>query len=191
MEKKFGFIGGGRISQIFLTGFKKAGISLDNTIISDRNIEALAALKNEFPGINIVNDNKIAASQDIVFISLYPPVMVKVLDEIRSSLKSNSTVISFTPKIKLDTISEILGDFQNVVRMMPKVSPIINEEYPLVFSSKMNEIHKKEILDILQVLGNCHEIDENKFETYASITSIGSTYFWFQLDTNYKKLENY
>lgn len=183
MEKKLGFVGGGRITKIFLTGFKKAGISIDNTIVSDKNNDVLNALKNEFPEIETVNDNKIAASQDIVFISLHPPVMGDVLNEIKSNLKSNTTVISLAPKIKMAQISEILGDFQNIVRMIPNAPSIVNEGYnPVVFSSKMDETYKKELIRIFQVLGDCPEVDESKLEAYALVTAIGPTYFWFQLD---------
>ena len=183
MEKRFGFIGGGRITKIFLTGFKKAGIPIDNAVISDKNVEALNILKNEFPEIKTVENNKIAASQDIVFISLHPPVMAEVLEEIKSSLKHDSTVISLAPKIKLTKISELLGNFQNIVRIIPNAPSIVNEGYnPLVFSSKIDEAHKKELLDILQVLGKCPEVDESKLEAYALTTAIGPTYFWFQID---------
>ncbi|MDI6725032.1 MAG: NAD(P)-binding domain-containing protein [Methanobacterium sp.] len=183
MERKFGFIGGGRITKIFLTGFKKAGISLDNVIVSDKNTETLNALKNEFPEIRTVDDNKIAASQDIVFISLHPPVMGDVLNEIKSNLKSNATVISLAPKIKMAKISEILGNSQNIVRMIPNAPSIVNEGYnPVLFSSKMDETHKEELLDMFKVLGDCPEVDESKLEAYALITAIGPTYFWFQLD---------
>jgi len=183
MEKKLGFVGGGRITKIFLTGFKKAGISIDNTIVSDKNNEVLNALKNEFPEIETVNNNKIVASQDIVFISLHPPVIGDVLNEIKSSLKSDSTVISLAPKIKMAQISEMLGGFQNIVRMIPNAPSIVNEGYnPLAFSPKMDKNNKKKLLDMFKILGNCPEVDESKLEAYALITAIGPTYFWFQLD---------
>lgn len=183
MDKTIGFIGGGRITKILLTGFKKAEISLDNIVISDKSADVLNSLKEDFPEIEIVQDNETVAAQDLVFIAIHPPVMVEVLGEIKSSLKPGSTVISLAPKVKIAKISELLGDFPNIVRLIPNASSIMNNGYnPVAFSSKISENDKKELMDLFKVLGNCPEVDEDKLEAYAIITAIGPTYFWFQLD---------
>ncbi len=39
--KKMAFVGGGRVTRIMLKGFKRAGISLEDVLVSDTNPEAL------------------------------------------------------------------------------------------------------------------------------------------------------
>lgn len=184
MDKTVGFVGGGRITKILLTGFKKADSMPDTVVVSDKNVDVLNSLKEDFPDIETAHDdNKTAAAQDIVFIAVHPPVMGKVLDEIKSSLKPGSTIISLAPKVKIAKISEILGDFSNIVRLIPNASSIMNNGYnPVSFSHKIINNDKKELLELFKVLGDCPEVDEDKLEAYVILTAMGPTYFWFQLD---------
>lgn len=182
MNKSFGFIGGGRVTKILLTGFKRAGKMPSNIIVSDTDNDILNNLKKDFPEIkNIQNGNKKAAAQDIVFIAVHPPAMSEVLSEIKSSLMDTSVVVSLAPKVKINKISKILGDFQKIVRMIPNAPSIINNGYnPVKFSSEINVDEKNELMGLFSVLGVNPEVDEDKLEAYAVLTAMGPTYFWFQ-----------
>lgn len=51
MKQKIGFVGGGRITRIFLEGWNRDGQSLDNITISDSSGELLEKLKGRFPEV--------------------------------------------------------------------------------------------------------------------------------------------
>ena len=73
-EKTIGFIGGGRVARIILGGFKKAGRMPETIIASDTDAGVLKKLQSEFPGIHsVINNNREAAAQDLVFLGLHPP----------------------------------------------------------------------------------------------------------------------
>ena len=63
-----------------------------------------ARLKNIYPFIEVDNAS-VAAAQDIVFISLHPPVIMDTLELLKNDFKSNATVISLAPKINISKIS--------------------------------------------------------------------------------------
>jgi pyrroline-5-carboxylate reductase len=182
--KSMGFIGGGRVTKILLNGFKKSGIELDNVVVYDTSSNTLKELKKEFPEIETVaDDHGLAAAQDIIFLAVHPPAMASVLEEIKSYLNPHSVVISLAPKPKIEQISIFLGGFTSIVRMIPNAPSIINEGYnPITFAPEINASLKKEILDLLNVLGITPEVDENKLEAYAVLTAMGPTYFWFQFN---------
>ncbi len=73
-SKSFGFIGGGRITKIFLQALANKQIELSSVLVCDTNPEVLNALKKQFPKIQITDSCKLAAKQEIVFIALHPPV---------------------------------------------------------------------------------------------------------------------
>ncbi|HPM61966.1 MAG TPA: NAD(P)-binding domain-containing protein, partial [Methanoregulaceae archaeon] len=52
-----GFIGGGRIARIILTGWERAGAMPEQVIVSDANPVVLAALKERFPAIEVAGDD--------------------------------------------------------------------------------------------------------------------------------------
>lgn len=181
-KKTIGFIGGGRVTRIILEGFKRKGIEFQEIFVSDVNPDVLTSLKRIFPVITTSSDNRNPASCDIVFIALHPPGVLPSLDEIKSALKQDSLLISLAPKITISKISEKLGGFSRIVRMIPNACSIINQGYnPLTFSPSLDESEKKELLRILAILGDCPEVDEDKLEAYAVVAAMGPTYLWFQL----------
>ncbi len=180
----FGFIGAGRITRIMLDGFKRAGRLPQQIVVTDSNQEALNALERRFSNIDAVfNDTKKPSAQDIVFLALHPPAMSPVLNEIRPSICEKTIVVSLAPKITIDSISEHLGGFKRIIRLLPNAPSIVNAGFnPTVFSSAFSLEEKHDILSVFRVLGECPEVKEEMIEAYAITTAMGPTYFWFQLD---------
>lgn len=182
IEKKIGFVGGGRVTRIILEGFKRKNMKFREIFVSDVNPDVLDCLKDKFPGITASSNNRLLASCDVVFIALHPPAVLPALDEIKSALKQESVLISLAPKITISKISEKLDGFSRIVRMIPNACSIINHGYnPVTFSSSLEEAEKKDLLKILAILGDCPEIAEDKLEAYAILAAMGPTYLWFQL----------
>ena len=183
INKSIGFIGGGRVTRVILGGFKRAGEMPKQVVVSDTNIEVLNKLKEGFPEISIApSDNKGPASKDIVFVALHPPVASDVLREIKSYLKPESIIVSLAPKLTIAKISQSLGGFDRVVRILPNAPSIVNAGYnPIAFSQGLSETEKKQLISMFSILGECPSVSEEKLEGYAILTAMGPTYLWFQL----------
>jgi pyrroline-5-carboxylate reductase len=178
--KSLGFIGGGRVTRILLQAFKNKNAQFSKIVVTDINPDVSGNLKKSFPDIQIDNAS-IAASQDIVFISLHPPFVMDSLELIKGSVNSNTIVISLAPKITITKISSKLNQTKNIARLIPNATSYINEGYnPLCFSSGFATNEKRQILDLLRLLGNTFEVAEEKLESYAIISAMLPTYFWFQ-----------
>jgi pyrroline-5-carboxylate reductase len=182
-DNTVGFIGGGRVTRIILEGFKRKGKLPEEIIVSDANIEVLNGLQGKFPQIRIFpSDNTRPASTNIVFVALHPPVVSGVLGEIKGFLKEDATIISLVPIISIAKVSELLGGFQRIVRMIPNAPSFVNAGYnPVAFSKVFTEKEKDQLNSILNILGECPEVAEEKLEAYAILTAMGPTYLWFQL----------
>jgi len=175
-----GFIGGGRVTRIILQAFKNKNAIFSKIVVADINQDVTANLKKLFPGILIENASE-AASQDIVFISLHPPVIMEALEQLKNQFKPGSVVISLAPKITIGKIKSKLGQEINVARLIPNATSIINEGFnPVCFSPDFNTTEKEHVLDLLGILGNTFEVAEEKLESYAILSAMLPTYFWFQ-----------
>ena len=180
MKQSVGFIGGGRVTKILLQGFKNKDVKFEKVVVTDTNPEVLTKLKKQFPEI-ITADTKSAAGQDIVFIALHPPVVMDTLELIKNDLKAGATVISLAPKINLPKLSLKLGHIKNLARLIPNATSYINEGYnPVTFASGFDPSIKQLILDLLKTLGNTFEVSEERLESYAIMSAMLPTYFWFQ-----------
>ena len=180
MKHSIGFIGGGRVTKILLQGFKNKNVKFEKVVVTDTNPEVLANLKKQFTEIESA-DAKNAASQDIVFIALHPPMVMDTLEMIKNEVKAEATVISLAPKINLPKFSMKLGHVKNLARLIPNATSYINEGFnPVTFASGFDPKQKKIILELLKNLGKTFEVSEEKLESYAIMSAMLPTYFWFQ-----------
>jgi pyrroline-5-carboxylate reductase len=181
--KTIGFIGGGRVTRIFLRAFANAGKNLKGISVYDPNPEVLTNLKDLFPGISASSgDLKPAAGADIVFLAVHPPVMMDTLALINPMLKPSSMIVSLAPKFTIAKINSVLVNHSDIARINPSASSYINEGInPVCFSDKMKSEARQTMLDLLKPLGAMPVVKEPKIEAYAMISAMGHTYFWFQI----------
>lgn len=180
MKHSIGFIGGGRVTKILLQGFINKNVTFKKVVVTDTNPEVLANLKKQFPEVE-TSDAAAVAHQDIVFISLHPPVVMDTLELIKNDVKAVATVISLAPKINLPKLSMKLSHVKNLARLIPNATSYINEGYnPVTFAHGFDSSAKKDVLDLLSFLGTTFEVSEEKLESYAIMSAMLPTYFWFQ-----------
>ena len=97
-----GFIGGGRVVRILLTGMKRAGASFDGCLVSDSDPSVLESLQKEFPEIRTTgSDNAEPARSDVVFAALHPPALKNELPRLRDHLRGDAILVSLAPVIRL------------------------------------------------------------------------------------------
>lgn len=180
--KTVGFIGGGRVTRIFLAGWKRANTLPANVMVSDCKAESLAKIKAQFPSVQTVAESRRAASQDIVFLAVHPPVMAEVIGGIKSSLQPGALVVSLAPKFTEARLTELLGGFARLARVIPNAPSVVNFGFnPVAFGAALTAAEKAELTALLSPLGECPEVAEAKLEAYAVLSAMGPTYLWFQL----------
>lgn len=180
-----GFVGGGRITRIFLDGWKRAGVGPSKIIVGDPNADALARLKADFPGIIPVGgDNRKAAGQPVVFLAVHPATMMGAIAGLGGQIPAGTVVVSLAPKFTIAKLSDALGGHAGVCRMIPNAPSLIGAGYnPIAFGDGVGQEARSGLRDLLAPLGDCPEVPEGKLEAYALITGMGPTYLWFQLET--------
>jgi len=180
MKTTIGFIGGGRITKIFLKGFKNAGIEFESVKVFEPNQETLEALVKAFPEVEKSETTAEAACQQLVFIAVHPPLVMETLQHIKDAVSVETTVISFAPKITIEKMASVLHTIK-LVRMIPNATSYINEGFnPVFFHPEIDKKEKKQLLKLLKTLGKTFETEEAKLESYAIVSAMLPTYFLFQ-----------
>ena len=178
--KSIGFIGGGRITKIFLQAFANKKSEFQSVVVFDTNADVLVALKQQFPNIVIAETPQQATKQSTIFIALHPPMIMESLGKMAEVVSSDALIVSLAPKITIEKIASKLKT-SNIARMIPNATSFINEGYnPVTFAAGFNETEKTDVLDLLQLLGTTFEVAEQKLEAYALLSAMLPTYFWFQ-----------
>lgn len=179
--KTIGFIGGGRITKIFLQAFQNTNQSFEKIIVFDINESALSALKSKFPQINIAAKIEDVLTTELVILATHPPVIMETLEKIKDRVSKESIFLSLAPKFNIAKIQGILG-ISNVARMNPSASTIVNKGVnPLSFSENFDSAKKESVLNLFRDFGFVNEVSDSKIEAYAVISAMGHTYFNFQI----------
>ncbi len=180
--KSIGFIGGGRIANVFLGGWSRANALPAKVLVYDCNQEAADKLKARYPKVEIATLEDVA-SQDVVFLAVHPPMVASVLPQVGTALKAHGILASLVPKFRIATLAEMLGGFNRIARMIPNAASIVGKGYnPTTFSTSFSENDACELSRLFAPLGECVEVPETQLEAYAVVTAQSLTYFWPQID---------
>lgn len=187
--KTIGFIGGGRITKIFLQAFQNKKSVFENVKVFDPNAETLSALQALFPKIELVNSAEEVAKQQVVVLAVHPPVMGETLAAINDAISEETLIVSLALKVTIEKISAALGT-NKIVRMIPNATSYINKGYnPVAFHPETKKKSKKGFLKMVKALGKNFEVEENKLEGFAIVSAMLPTYFWFQWEEMQKIAE--
>ena len=96
------------LRKILLQAFSNKNVKFNKVVVADVNNEVVSKLKSTYPFI-MVENSSVAATQDIVFISLHPPVIMDTLELLKNDIRGDAIVISLAPKINIGKISSKLG----------------------------------------------------------------------------------
>jgi pyrroline-5-carboxylate reductase len=187
--KTIGFIGGGRITKIFLQAFQNKSTKFESVKVFDPNSETLSALQSLFPEIELVESAEEAAKQAVVVLAVHPPMMGETLGKIKDVVSEDTLVLSLAPKVNIEKMASVLETTQ-IVRMIPNATSYINKGYnPLAFHPEFSKKGKKKFMKMVKALGKNFEVAEEKLEGYAIVSAMLPTYFWFQWEEMQKVAE--
>lgn len=180
-DRTVGFVGGGRITAIFLEALGGKGLALDRVSVSDSNPQILEKRKQRFPGITTASDNKVAASCERVFLALHPPALKEALPKLNGTLRPDAVVVSLAPVLTFEKLKALLGGFDRLARVIPNAPSIVSAGYnPVAFSDGLPADERAEVETLLDGIGAHPVVPEKTLEAYAILAAMGPTYFWFQ-----------
>jgi len=183
--QSIGFLGGGRVARILLGGWRRAGAMPGEVVVYDPDPKALEFLEmSAGPNVRTTGEPGQAASADLVVLAVHPPAFEAALEAVRPTLRPEATVLSLAPKVVMSKMTEALGGFSRLVRMIPNAPSIIGAGYnPVAFSETLSEEERRQVLRLFEPLGECPQVEEESLEAYAIVSAMGPTYLSFQLAT--------
>jgi pyrroline-5-carboxylate reductase len=111
-------------------------------------------------------------------------LVAEVAAGISDHLKPEATVVSLAPKFTIAKLTELLGGFDRLARVIPNAPSIVGAGYnPVAFGSALGIPEETQLTRLFELLGEFPEVAEEKLEAYAVLTAMGPTYLWFQWQT--------
>ncbi|MDH8676755.1 pyrroline-5-carboxylate reductase [Fusibacter bizertensis] len=174
MAQTIGFIGGGNMASAIIKGLIQQEIySPSNIFASALSERSVDRLKNQF-AINSSQSNEfIVKNSDIIVLAVKPYLVFKIIDEIKSVLKTEQIVISIASGITLKKLNHAMPE-QRVYRAMPNTPASVNMGMTSICTTlNPNETSRTLVAQIFEAIGKTAWIDESLM--HAAIAVHGSS----------------
>ncbi len=184
MNKTIGFIGAGNMAKAIIGGIVNSKlISSNNIFVSNPSNEKLKNLQNTYK-VKITNDNnKVAKSSDILFLSVKPDKYSEVIDEIKYNVKEDVVIVTIAAGINIATTQKEFSKNIKVIRSMPNTPALVGEGMTALMPS--NEITDKEfeeVKSIFESFGKAEVIDESLIHAFTSISGSSPAYVFMFIE---------
>jgi len=179
--QKIAFIGAGNMASALIGGLITDGFPAKNIWASDVNDQHLTLLEEQC-GINTSCDNKaVVSNADVVVLCVKPQAMKSVCEEISATLADKSALlISIAAGIKVESLTNWLGDKTALVRAMPNTPALIKAGAAGMFANENVSQAQKDMAEtIMRAVGVVLWIQyEEHMDLVTALSGSGPAYFF-------------
>ena len=189
--KKISFIGGGNMAQALISGLLGRGIKPTDITVADPSADIRAELnsrkiKTVDPTGNTETDNSQIAvkTADVVVLAVKPQVMSLVVADFAEVLE-NQLVISVAAGLSTDTLSNMLGGYQNIVRAMPNTPAMIQKGATGLYATdSINDTDKQLAGAVMAASGLISWVEtEEQLHAVTAVSGSAPAYFFYMIES--------
>ncbi|QER40482.1 pyrroline-5-carboxylate reductase [Acinetobacter suaedae] len=177
------FIGGGNMAQALIGGLLSRGLPVTRITVSDP-VEQIRQILEE-KGIQTTTDNGEAIKNaDVVVLAVKPQVLATVLQPLKGLL-SDKLVISIIAGAEIQTISDLIGGSQRIVRVMPNTPALVQTGAHGIYASAAVGTQDRELTSqILAATGLTIWVDnEAQIDAVTAVSGSGPAYFFYLMES--------
>ena len=177
------FIGGGNMAQALIGGLLSRGLPTTRITVSDP-VEQIRHILEE-KGIETTTDNVDAIKYaDVVVLAVKPQVLATVLQPL-NGLLSDKLVISIIAGAEIQTISDLIGGSQRIVRVMPNTPALVQTgAHGLFANADMSTADRELASQVLASTGLTIWVDsEAQIDAVTAVSGSGPAYFFYMMES--------
>ncbi|EOR05239.1 pyrroline-5-carboxylate reductase [Acinetobacter genomosp. 15BJ] len=177
------FIGGGNMAQALIGGLLSRGLPTTRITVSDP-VEQIRHILEE-KNIQTTTDNVDAIKNaDVVVLAVKPQVLATVLQPLKGLL-SDKLVISIIAGAEIQTISDLIGGSQRIVRVMPNTPALVQTGAHGIYASEAVGAQDRELTSqILAATGLTIWVEsEAQIDAVTAVSGSGPAYFFYLMES--------
>lgn len=178
---KISFIGAGNMGSAIIGGIVKAGLADATEItVADHSAEKLNEIKAKY-NVNITENNVACMPCDILFLCVKPNVIYSVIDEIKSAVDSDTTVVSIAAGQSISKLEAAFEKNVKIIRVMPNTPALVGEGMAaLSLGNGVKEC--KEVLEIFSSIGKAEIVPESLMDTVTAVSGSSPAYVFMFIE---------
>lgn len=184
MNKKIGFIGAGNMAKAIIGGIVKAKlVDSKNIFIYGPNIDNLRVTQRDFK-VEIGNSaRELAENMDILFISVKPNILLKVLKDIKDYVNENAIIVSIAAGIDIESMETVISKNHKIVRAMPNTPALVGEGMSSICgNSKVTQGELLIVKEIFDSFGKTEILPENLIHSVIGVSGSAPAYIFILIE---------
>jgi len=172
-----GFIGAGRMAFAMIRGFiNQKMVAPQQIIASDIDAGSRESIRQLGAAVTPCN-KETATKSDILFLSVKPQIISKVLSEIKPVLSDRTLVISVAAGVEISTIQGVLGENVRVIRVMPNTPMLIGKGASgFARGPNVTDCDIRVAKGFLDSVGLSMETSESSLDAVTGVSGSGPSY---------------
>jgi len=182
-DKTIGFVGAGNMAEAMIRGLLRGKDFAPGQITASAPREERRAELAERYGIRATPDNREAARQAIVVLSVKPQILGRVLDEIADAIDAEALVISIAAGVPVAAIQSKLAAGTRVVRAMPNTPALVDAAATAIARGEhARESDLDDAKRIFDAVGITVVLDESQLDAVTGLSGSGPAYVFLILE---------
>jgi pyrroline-5-carboxylate reductase len=185
-----GFIGSGNMAEAFIKGVISSGLyTAESVMAADVRAERLQFLSEEY-GIKTTTDNaSLVANSAIIFLSVKPQNMAKMLEDIAGKLRKDALIISIAAGVTTSYLADRLGDV-SIIRTMPNTPAMVDEGATAIFNRNASPEALERAVALFSAVGKVVVLDdESLLDAVTAVSGSGPAYFFLLMEEMVRSAE--
>ena len=180
---RIGVIGCGNMGEAIVRGIVRSGkVKSTQIIVSDIDPDRVETIVEKYNVAGTTSNRRVVENSEIIFLSVKPKDLEKIVLPIKDAFKDKKTVISVLAGIKISKIKRLIPE-ATIVRSMPNTPALIGEgALGVSFEEGIDNLKKEELIDILRSLGTVVEVDEDLMDAVTGLSGSGPAYVFMFIE---------
>lgn len=184
-HKKVAFLGAGSMAEAMISGVVKSGkMRAENVYVTNKsNAVKLERLESRY-GINAMPQAELPYEDiDMFILAMKPKGAAGALEALEDKLVPGQVVVSVLAGISTGFMEDNLKNGQQVVRVMPNTSSMIQESATAISPGlHTTDENIEDVKDLLSSMGKVFLIEEEQMDIFTGLAGSGPAYFYYLME---------
>ncbi|HMC22485.1 MAG TPA: pyrroline-5-carboxylate reductase [Thermoanaerobaculia bacterium] len=182
-DKSIGFVGAGNMAEAMIRGLLRGEVFKPKQVTASAPREERQRELADKYGIRATADNREAAGQSIVVLSVKPQILSRVLEEVADAIGAESLVISIAAGVPVAAIQSKLRPGTRVVRAMPNTPALVDAGATAIARGEhARESDLEDAKRIFDAVGVTVVLDESQLDAVTGLSGSGPAYVFLILE---------
>ncbi|WP_026583692.1 pyrroline-5-carboxylate reductase [Bacillus sp. J33] len=184
-NKTIAFLGAGSMAESMISGVITAErMPADQVYVTNKsNAARLDEIRAKY-SVNAIPQSEMPFEKiDLFILAMKPKGAEEALHSIKDKLNPGQVILSVLAGITTEFMEEHLNSGQQVVRVMPNTSSMIQESATAVVAGKNTSMANVELVkELLECMGEVYIIDEDQMDVFTGLAGSGPAYFYYLME---------